>query len=447
MTWPTGIAGRMVVTLVASLTVLWLAGAVANVLIVRAQLEQTLDGGLRETAERIFPLISDSLEDGDHGEHENYGNGMVDAAGGEFVVYQVRRQDGSLVMRSHDAPEQGFDAAVTPGFARSSPWRIYTTGDGDLFVQVAEDESRRGEALLQSALAIFLPLTLLVPLSALLIYSSVRRGLAPLRQLGDEVSARDAANLAPLAVVAAPMELVPMRRAIDALLARLRAAFDAERALAANSAHELRTPIAGSLAQTQRLVEELDGHPAQVRARWVHETLNRLALLAAKLLELSRADSGAARLAEPIDLLPAAQVLIREARRDLGGRLTTHMAPDARLIGRLDIDAFGIVVRNLLENADRHGTAGGPIDITIGNNLLEVTSAGPLVPPDQLSLLGRRFERAGTTTPGSGLGLAIVDSVMRQVGGRLELQSPAPSRPDGFTATLIWPPTPQVSKL
>jgi two-component system OmpR family sensor kinase len=340
-------------------------------------------------------------------------------------------------MRSHDAPDIAFSAPLEEGFASSPPWRIYTTGDGQLFIQVAEDETLRTQSLWQTIGAIALPLALLIPLSAVIIYTSVRRGLAPLRELGAEVSTRDGANLTPLLAKPAPTELLPMRSAIDALRARLRTAFASERALAANSAHELRTPIAGSLAQTQRLVEELEGHPAQARARWVEETLHRLALLAAKLLELSRADSGAARLSEPIDLLPAAQVLIREARRELGPRLTTSIAPDARLTGRLDIDAFGIVVRNLLENAERHGLKGGPINITLGHDMLEVTSAGPVVAPDQLALLGHRFERGTTTTPGSGLGLAIVDSVMQQVDGRLELLSPGAGRNDGFTARIV----------
>jgi two-component system OmpR family sensor kinase len=427
----------MVVTLVASLTIVWLAGAVANVLIVRAQLEHTLDGGLRETAERILPLIADTLDERDGGEFDRYRRGMSDHGGGEYVVYQVRLADGTVVMRSHDAPDAAFTALLEEGFVSSPPWRIYTTGEGPIFVQVAEDETYRNQALWQTIGAIALPLALLIPLSALVIYSSVRRGLAPLRDLGAEVSTRDAANLKPLLAMPAPTELVPMRSAIDALLARLRSAFDAERALAANSAHELRTPIAGSLAQTQRLVEELEGHPAQLRAKWVQETLQRLALLAAKLLELSRADSGAARLPDPVDLLPAAHVLIREARRELGARLTTHVAPDARLTGKLDIDAFGIVVRNLLENADRHGLSGGPIDIALGNNMLEVTNAGRVIAPDQLAHLGHRFERGGTTSPGSGLGLAIVDSVMQQVGGRLVLLSPGLGREDGFTARIV----------
>lgn len=436
MSWPTGIAGRLVLSLVASLVVVWLVGAVANVLIVRAQLEQTLDGGLRETAERILPLVAETLNDHDTGEVDGYRKGMSDPEGGEYVVYQVRDVSGSVLMRSHDAPDAGFAASLDEGFTSAPPWRVYTTGDGTLFVQVAEEETRRYQALWETIAAIGLPLALLIPLSGIIIHMSVRRGLAPLRELGAEVSTRDAANLNPLQSGPTPTELVPMRGAINALLTRLRSAFAAEQALAANSAHELRTPIAGSLAQTQRLVEELEGHPAQQRARWVQETLQRLARLASRLLELSRADSGAARLPEPIDLLPAFQVLLHDLQRDPGARVTVVVRPDARLSGRLDVDAFGIVVRNLIENAERHGAPQGPITVQVGDNVLDVSSAGPVVPPHQLAALGRRFERGAATAPGSGLGLAIVTSLMRQAGGTLELLSPAADRRDGFTARL-----------
>ncbi len=86
-----------------------------------------------------------------------------------------------------------------------------------------------------------------------------------------------------------------------------------------------------------------------------------------------------------------------------------------------------------------NGTApkGGTISTTVGHQSLEITSTGPVVHLEHLAILGQRFERAGTTTPGSGLGLAIVDSIMRQVGGRLELYSPAVNRDDGFTARIL----------
>lgn len=440
------ITRRLVMTLTIGVTVLWLVGGLFTILIVQDALERTLDGGLRETAERILPLAVDGLVDDGDGDRDasDYHETVLEPGRGEYVVYQVRSPT-RVVMRSHDAPAQAFDAPLTEGFTTASPWRIYTTGDArsGLFIQVAENEQRRNAALWSSVAALLLPLLLLVPASIVGIRFAIDRGLAPLRRLGDEVSRRDVANLELVGMPDAPTELTPMIRAIDGLLLRLRSAFEAERALAANSAHELRTPIAGSLAQTQRLVDELDGHPAQARARNVEGTLRRLSALSSKLLALSRAESGVARLPAPIDLMPAVDLTLGDAQRALGPRLVVVRRPTARMVGAIDLDALGIVLRNLLENADKHGAAGGTITATIADNVLDVSSEGPIVGQERLGLLVRRFERGDATSDGSGLGLAIVDTILQQVGGKLELHSPAIGRGGGFTARVVFPPREQ----
>lgn len=441
------ITRHLVLVLTIGATALWLLGGLVTILIVRSELERTLDGGLRETAERVLPLAVDGLTDDTDGDHDpaNQHPSMPETGRGEYVVYQVRAADG-LRMRSHDAPEAPFPAPLIEGFVTVSPWRIYTTGDpgSGLYIQVAESVERRNSALWGSAAALLLPLLLLIPASILGIRWAVERGMRPLRRLGSEVARRDVANLEPVGDAAAPQELRPISDAVDGLLLRLRAAFDAERALAANSAHELRTPIAGSLAQTQRLVEELAGHEAEGRARRVEVSLHRLSTLAAKLLALSRAEAGVARLATAIDLLPALRLIAADAQRTLGPRLSLLVTSGARLEARFDLDAFGIVMRNLLENAEVHGPADGAIAIAVGDGTIEVSNAGPVVPADRLAVLSRRFERGSTEAPGSGLGLAIVESIIRQVGGRLELLSPRPGHSDGFTARIVLaadPPT------
>jgi two-component system OmpR family sensor kinase len=435
------ITSRLVVTLTIGATALWLVGGLVTVLLLQDALQRTLDGGLRETAERILPLAVDGLVDDGDGDHDpnSYHETILEPGRGEYVVYQVRSPT-AVVMRSHDAPEQPFAAPLTEGFATASPWRIYTASDerSGLFIQVAETEQRRDAALWSSIAALMLPLLVLVPASIVGIKLAINRGLAPLHRLGEEVGRRDVANLELMGMPEAPTELRPVIGAIDGLLVRLRSAFEAERALAANSAHELRTPVAASLAQTQRLVEELEGHPAQARARNVENTLHRLSALASKLLALSRAESGVARLATPIDLMPAVDLTLDDAQRTLGSRLVVLRHPKARLAAALDVDALGIVVRNLIENADKHGSAGGTIEVTIGDNSLDISSLGPVVSPERLRLLARRFERGEATADGSGLGLAIVDTILHQVGAALELHSPAIGRASGFTARIVF---------
>jgi len=212
-----------------------------------------------------------------------------------------------------------------------------------------------------------------------------------------------------------------------------------ERAFAANSAHELRTPIAGTLAQLQRLIAELEGHPEQDRARQVEQSLVRLRQLADRLLQLARADAGMARASGPAELLPALRVVVEDVRRRLPADRPLQLEERApSLLAPIDIDAFGIVMRNLIDNALAHGAVERPIEITQEEHAVEVRNGGPVIPPPVLAGLTRRFER-GTSRPGGvGLGLAIVETIMRQTGGELLLRSPAPGHSDGFSARIVW---------
>ena len=229
----------------------------------------------------------------------------------------------------------------------------------------------------------------------------------------------------------------PIADAVARLVERLRVALDAERAFSANSAHELRTPIAGALAQTQRLIAELDDVEHRRRARDVEGTLKRLSRLSEKLLQLSRVDAGISLRDEVVDLLPVLDVVVADASARLAdGRTISYVkAEGAELVARMDADAFAMAVRNLLDNAALHGT--GAIEVRLERQgVVHVVNDGPVVPPAVLARLTQRFARGRTAVAGSGLGLAIVETIMEQSGGRLRLVSPATGRDDGFEARL-----------
>ena len=234
-----------------------------------------------------------------------------------------------------------------------------------------------------------------------------------------------------------PRELKPIADAVARLVERLRVALDAERAFSANSAHELRTPIAGALAQTQRLIAELDDAAHRKRARDVEATLKRLSRLSEKLLQLSRVDAGIGLRDEAADLLPVLDVVVADAAARLpdGREISFVRDEGTRLRWRMDVDAFAMAVRNLLDNAAIHGT--GTVEVRLDSaGCVRVVNDGPVVPTAVLAGLTRRFARGRTDVAGSGLGLAIVETIMEQAGGRLRLASPAPGRADGFEARL-----------
>ncbi len=112
----------------------------------------------------------------------------------------------------------------------------------------------------------------------------------------------------------------------------------------------------------------------------------------------------------------------------------------------IDPDAFAISLRNLIENALRHGSPGSPVTVTLDpDGVLHVINACPVVPGDHLARLAERFQRGDSRAPGAGLGLTIAAAIARSAGGTLELLSPALGRDDGFEARFTLAALPSVS--
>src|SRR5690606_5777944 len=160
-----------------------------------------------------------------------------------------------------------------------------------LWIQVAEPLAHRREATLEATAALLLPLLLLVPLSLVGVWWLVRRSLGSVRSLRAELAARGAGDVSPVPGAGLPTELRPIAEAVNQLLARLRRALEAERSFTANSAHELRTPLATALAQLQGLRRTLPAHH-QEQAQRIEESLRGLARLAESLMQLAKAEGG-----------------------------------------------------------------------------------------------------------------------------------------------------------
>jgi two-component system OmpR family sensor kinase len=440
---------RLILALTGATVLLWLVAAGAAALIMVDELDETFDSALQETAQRLLPLAIDDLsdragrfarDDDDEDDDDDDEPREIAWAGvaehQEYLTYQLRDSTGRLLLRSHDAPAAPFDVPLGGGFAERAGLRLYTeaTLDGRLFLTVAEPLGHRREAVVEGAVAFLWPLVALVLLSPLAIAWTVRHGMRPVAILRRAIALRGGGNLAAIDDDRLPVEIAPIAGAVNRLLQRLRAALEAERQFTANSAHELRTPVASALAQVQRLKAELADAPVAERAGRIEAELHRLGALIEKLLQLSRAEAGTALAAEDTDLMPALRLVVEELERSPLGRdrLTFDVDGADRLMSRLDLDAFAIALRNLIENALRH--AAGPVEVTVAEGGIHIVNGGPPVPEETLAGLKHRFARGATSAGGSGLGLAIADTILGQAGARLDLRSPAEGRADGFEA-------------
>lgn len=433
----------LMLALTGAIILFWLGAIGLSIVVMRHELDEVFDSALQETAERLLALVTDDME---LRTKEDEGSITISESSGgrEYLTYQVRLADGTILLRSKDAPSAPFDVPLNAGFHDAETRRIYTavSADGLLYLQAADRFSNRREAVRESAVTMLIPLAVLVPVSVLAIWLVVGRALRPIDQLRESISQKDGGNLAPLESGRLPKELKPITHSVNLLLQRLRAALDAEREFTANSAHELRTPLAGALAQTQRLLEELPSGGWKQRARNIEGALLNLVHLAEKLLQLARADSGIGTQTARVDIRDLLSMIVRDHERgfEIKGRVRYIDEAEAPLLRAMDVDAFGIVMRNLIENALVHGDPSKPVMVLIDNDgVIRVLNESAVVESRDLDRLKTRFQRGKTGASGSGLGLPIADRIVRQMGGVLQLYSPAAGRATGFEARITLP--------
>lgn len=113
----------------------------------------------------------------------------------------------------------------------------------------------------------WLPLLIFLPVVLLVIILAMRASFALLRRFRDGLAARGARDLSLVPTDRLPTEISSVADTLNRLSGRLAVAFEAERNFTANAAHELRTPLAGALAQAQRLQMETSDPAARTGQR------------------------------------------------------------------------------------------------------------------------------------------------------------------------------------
>jgi two-component system OmpR family sensor kinase len=440
MRWRASLQARLGLTLGLVLTVLWLLAASVTAVIVRSEMDEVFDSALRETAERILPLaVTDIVGREDQGVTQRL---APIRAHDEFFTYLVRDAEGRILLQSHAADVAMFPPWEGPGFVETASHRYYSDAalQGSIRITVAEPLAHRASVAREIQMGLGLPLLIVLPLALGAIILAVRFSLAPLRRFRTRLEARGARDLSEVPGDDLPTEITPLAATLNNLLSRLRDAFEAERSFAANAAHELRTPLAGAIAQAQRLRSETQDPAAKARAAEIEATLKRLTRFSERLMQLARAEGGRLRMDHSADLRAIARVVVDDlARGAAPGRIVLTL-PKKAALSDIDPDAFAILCRNLVENALRHGADTTPVEVTLTpEGRLVVANEGPVLPRDRLDRLTARFERANVGAEGSGLGLAIVAAIADRIESPLVLESPRPGAKSGFQASILLP--------
>ncbi|MFG1649390.1 ATP-binding protein [Micromonospora sp. NPDC049275] len=255
-------------------------------------------------------------------------------------------------------------------------------------------------------------------LAVLLALLAAQGVLRPVRELGRAARKLGEGDLSTRLTVRGVDELADVARTfndtagtLERQVGELRRMEADARRFVADVSHELRTPLAAMTAVTDVLDEEADRLPGDAgqAARLVSQETQNLTQLVNDLIEVSRFDSGTARLAlDDVDVAAAVNATLRLRR--WADRVHTDLP--SGVIARLDPRRLDVIVANLVGNAFRHGTE--PVSVRLRAEpdwiTIEVADQGPGLDPEVLPHVFDRFYKADTArtrSEGSGLGLAI----------------------------------------
>ncbi|MFD1343143.1 sensor histidine kinase [Litorisediminicola beolgyonensis] len=276
------------------------------------------------------------------------------------------------------------------------------------------------------------------------VWVAIRTSLSPLRQIASDLAHREPSDLG-LVQGAPPREIRGLFDAINGFIESLRRNRTLTETFIADVAHQTRTALSAVQGHLSLAADEKD--PEKMRSRLIKadrqaaRTVRLTNQLLANAMVIHRSDGATL---QPLALRPLVRDILAESLRDSRMRdVALSFNGDEIKEGEDMIcgDAVSIreALRNLIENALRHGPPDNTITITLAATdsdiRLSVEDAGPGIPDADLHRAAERFTSLSEKTMGSGLGLSIVKAVAEGHGAELILRR---SRLGGLDVTLIF---------
>jgi len=352
--------------------------------------------------------------------------------------FQVWTNGGKLLLHSATAPKIPL-TAETDGFSdkkiANQDWRVFTSynakaGIRTVLAERYDTRNELGHRIAQDDLYIML---LTFPLSGLLIWIVIGRGLDSLDKVAEEVANRAPSHLEPVDLQEVPEEIKPVIDELNKLFFRLKEGFEREKRFAADAAHELRTPLAALKAQAQVALNSNDIKEKNQALQKLIASVNRSTHIVQQLLTMSRLVPEAAQMHDK-DIVNlnrlTREILAMLATSAVEKQIELEFESNSHTIKIYgNPTALGILIRNLVDNAIRYSNENGRILVNLSKQddevMLEVSDNGPGIPAELQARVFERFFRVlGNKSPGSGLGLAIVQQICELHGGRVVLDSP-----------------------
>ena len=453
MTASQSLRRQLLLWLLAPQLALWLGGGALTYRMAlnyaEKGLDQSLTQSVRSLARQIKPLGSGLLVD-----FPKAAQAIIEEDPDDRVSYMVSSPPGQFLLGNQafaaPPPPQAIGALV---FYRmevgGKPMRAvaldvaYSDENHPqrLRVQLAKSYVARERIAKELIGDLLAPLLLLGVVLSALVYAGIKRGMAPLTRLEKQLKDRSVTDLTPLEVTTAPTEVHALVNAINRLLTAVRRSVSQEKRFINDAAHQLRTPLAGLINQTDLALHESDVVLLKARLHKVHAGALRSAHLLNQLLALARSSSEV-----PMARLDLAQ-LAQDVARELSPRAVA-LKVDLGYEGEQHawVQGSAILLReavaNLIDNALRYGvssgTSGEPtVTVSVQKKGTQVALAvednGPGLSEAQREHVFERFWRGSDLPGGCGLGLAIVQEIAQHHHGEAQVTA---LEPQGLRVTL-----------
>jgi signal transduction histidine kinase len=305
----------------------------------------------------------------------------------------------------------GFAVPAPPARRESGGW-IYGRGGPAWAIRLPDARwivARRPPRQRRPVAGVIAFLGVIALVVALCAYPLVRRLTRRLERLQVGVESLGAGDLSARVKVEGKDEVARLAESFNSSAARIQELVSAHKMLLANTSHELRTP----LSRIRLGIEFLKGGADPARKAALEKDIAELDGLIEQILLFSRLEATkGVETTEDIDLLAlAAEEAARYEHCSVTG-IPVVATGNRALLRRM--------VRNLLDNAERHGAPPIRVDVRLQGDkaVVSVVDHGAGVEiQDRERIFAPFYRAAGRNAPGAGLGLALVRQIARQHGG------------------------------
>ncbi|MBG6218892.1 signal transduction histidine kinase [Arthrobacter sp. CAN_A6] len=415
-------------------------------LVLLSVLRSSLLDNARELAQQHRDTVVEQIRENDSSDVAG------DIQGSGTQITQILRKDGTVIASSDDSVEEALydGTSLAPGetYVSENPgvlgildfddYLVAAQGvripAGDAVVVVAVPTTIERDAVSTVGWFLIGGVPVLLALAGTLIWFLVGRALRPVERIRTTVAGISHHHLDERVEVPHTRdEIERLAATMNEMLARLESADETQRRFVTDASHELRSPLATLTTGLEIAVADPTGATWAETAGMLQTQTQRMSYLVEDLLTLAKIDDAGLRFVMgDVDLDDVLQDEINRLRTVSRHTITARITP-ARITG--DPNRLAQVVRNLLNNAERHAatTIGITLTTAAGTAHLSVDNDGDTIPQAERERVFDRFVRLDASrtreSGGSGLGLAISREILRSHSGTIA----AGESPEGLT--------------